>query len=131
MNITTQSLLMRFQNRITMGIKDWFKKKPDVEPDEVVEKSEPITLPELDREELLDETLSVIMSDETMPVPEIIVDAVPEYDSGEVEVESLLDESMESNYELNTVDETDFEDMLENARVIGDIPEEVTFEKGE
>ena len=114
-----------------MGIKDWFKKKPDVEPNEVVEKSEPITLPELDREELLDETLSVIMSDETMPVPEIIVDAVPEYDSGEVEVESLLDESMESNYELNTVDETDFEDMLENARVIGDLPEEVTFEKGE
>ena len=35
---------------------------------------------------------------------------------------------MESNYELNTVEETEFDDMLEGAEIIGDLPSEVDFE---
>ena len=39
---------------------------------------------------------------------------------------SLLDDEMESNYELNTVEETEFDDMLEGAEIIGDLPSEIT-----
>jgi hypothetical protein len=34
---------------------------------------------------------------------------------------------MESNYELNTVESTDVEDMLADAKIVGDLPEEVDF----
>ena len=57
-----------------------------------------------------------------------IVDATPEYDSGEVEIEELLNDEMSSNYELNTVEETDYEDLLADAKIIGDVPTEVSFE---
>jgi len=55
----------------------------------------------------------------------LVIETVPEYDSGEVEIYDLMDEEMESNYELNTVEETEIEDMLADAQVIGDVPEEV------
>ena len=45
-----------------------------------------------------------------------------------MEVNALLDDEMESNYQLNTVNETEFEDLLQGAEVIGDIPFEVDFE---
>ena len=44
-----------------MGIRDWFWKKSE-ETEEVVH--EPVDLPELDKEELLDETLSALESEE-------------------------------------------------------------------
>jgi hypothetical protein len=34
---------------------------------------------------------------------------------------------MESNYELNTVESTEVEDMLAGAKIVGDLPEEVDF----
>ena len=108
-----------------MGIRDWFKKKSE-EPEEIA--LEPVDLPELDKEELLDETLSALESDEVQLSESEAVEATPEYDSGFVEVEDLLDDEMGSNYELNTVEETEFDDMLEGAEIIGDLPTEVDFE---
>ncbi|MGB0603060.1 MAG: hypothetical protein ACPGNS_05625, partial [Candidatus Poseidoniaceae archaeon] len=57
-----------------------------------------------------------------------LVDATPEYDTGKVEIEDLLNDEMSSNYELNTVDESEYEDLLEDAEIIGDLPSEVSFE---
>ena len=109
-----------------MGIRDWFKKKPE----EVVESDpvEVIELPELDKEALLEETKSVFEAlDESLVEPEII-EATPEYDTGEVEAEDLLEDEMNSNYELNTVEESEYDDLLKDAEVIGDLPTEVSFE---
>ena len=57
-----------------------------------------------------------------------LVDATPEYDTGDVDVEELLTDEMSSNYELNTVEETDYDDILVDAEIIGDLPSEVSFE---
>ena len=35
---------------------------------------------------------------------------------------------MESNYNLNTVEDFEVEDMLSGAKIVGDLPEEVDFE---
>ena len=59
---------------------------------------------------------------------EIAIEVRPEYDSGTVDTDVLLDETMESNYELNVVDVVDVNEVgddLENAEIIGDLPEEV------
>ena len=108
-----------------MGIRDWFKKKPD-EPEEIVQ--EPVDLPELDKEELLEETLSALESAEVQLTETEAIEVTPEYDSGDVDLDDLLDDEMESNYELNTVEETEFDDLLEGAEIIGDLPSEVDFE---
>tara|TARA_B100000700_G_C15060862_1_gene865741 strand:- start:2335 stop:2706 length:372 start_codon:yes stop_codon:yes gene_type:complete len=108
-----------------MGIRDWFKKKQD-EPEEIVQ--QPIELPELDKEALIEETLSAFDSEEIELTSPEIVEVTPEYDSGDVEIDALLEDEMESNYELNTVNETEFEDLLEGAEIIGDLPSEVDFE---
>lgn len=109
-----------------MGIWDWLKKKPeepDGKPAEIV-----VDLPELDKNALLEETKSVFESDnEDVKEPQL-VDATPEYDTGEVEIEDLLVDEMSSNYELNTVDEAEYEDLLVDAEIIGDLPSEVSFE---
>mgnify|MGYP001588419348 FL=1 len=105
-----------------MGIKDWFRKKPE-EPEVRTEK--PIELPELDKEALFAETLSTFDSEEVELEPEKVVETTPEYDAGDVDISALLDDEMESNYDLNTVEESDVEDMLANAKIIGDLPEEV------
>ena len=105
-----------------MGIRDWFKKKP--EKPEVVTES-PIQLPELDKDALFAETLSALDSEEVELVPELVVETTPEYDAGDVDVSALLDEEMESNYDLNTAEDSEIEDMLANAKIIGDLPEEV------
>lgn len=109
-----------------MGIWDWLKKKPEEpeqKPAEII-----VDLPELDKEALLEETKSVFES-ENEDVKELqLVDATPEYDTGDVEIEDLLNDEMSSNYELNTVDESEYEDLLEDAEIIGDLPSEVSFE---
>ena len=109
-----------------MGIWDWLKKKPeepDEKPAEIV-----VDLPELDKNALLEETKSVFESDNEDVKELQLVDATPEYDTGEVEIEDLLDDEMSSNYELNTVDEAEYEDLLVDAEIIGDLPSEVSFE---
>ena len=111
-----------------MGIKDWFKKKPEKAEDI---SSQPVELPDLDRDALLEETISAFDSEEEILTTEEVKEATPEYDSGEVDVSALLNDEMDSNYELNTVDETDVEDLLEGATIIGDISQEVEFENTE
>jgi hypothetical protein len=107
-----------------MGIKDWFKKKPEPIA-EAIEQA--IELPELDRDALFEETRSMLESDEVELPPEVIIESTPEYDSGDVDISALLDDEMESNYELNTVESTEVEDMLAGAKIVGDLPEEVDF----
>jgi len=106
-----------------MGIKDWFAKKEPVIEEKKQEFNVP--LPELDKDALFEETLEALSSDEVELEEELVIETVPEYDSGEVGIEDLLENEMQSNYELNTVEETEIEDMLENAEIIGDLPEEV------
>ncbi|RJU86995.1 MAG: hypothetical protein DWC02_03710 [Candidatus Poseidoniales archaeon] len=108
-----------------MGVKDWFRKKPET-TEEIVEAS--IELPELDKDALFEETFSTLDSDEVELEAEEIVDSTPEYDSGDVDMNALLEDEMSSNYELNTVEETEFEDMLTGAEILGDLPEEIDFE---
>lgn len=108
-----------------MGIKDWFKKKPQP----IVKKQEPvIELPELDKDALFEETRKMFESEEEILVPEVLIETTPEYDSGDVDVSALLEDNMESNYDLNTVENTEVEDMLAGAKIVGDLPEEVDFE---
>ena len=71
---------------------------------------------------------SELDSDEVKLEPEEVVETTPEYDSGEVDMNALLDDEMESNYDLNTVENTEFEDMLVDAKILGDLPEEIDFE---
>ena len=109
-----------------MGIWDWLKKKPEEpaeKPAEII-----VVLPELDKDALLEETKSVFESDNEDVKELQLVDATPEYDTGEVEIDDLLDDEMSSNYELNTVDEAEYEDLLVDAEIIGDLPSEVSFE---
>ena len=109
-----------------MGIWDWLKKKPEgpgEKPAEIL-----VDLPELDKNALFEETKSVFESDNEDMKELELVDATPEYDTGEVEIEELLNDEMSSNYELNTVDEAEYEDLLADAEIIGDLPSEVSFE---
>ena len=109
-----------------MGIWDWLKKKPtspEKRPVEIV-----VDLPELDKDALLEETKSVFESDNEDVKELQLVEATPEYDTGDVEIEDLLNDEMSSNYELNTVDEAEYEDLLVDAEIIGDLPSEVSFE---
>ena len=82
----------------------------------------------MDKDALFEETKSAFNSDNEDLKESEVVDATPEYDSGEVEIEELLSDEMSSNYELNTVEETDYEDLLADAKIIGDVPSEVSFE---
>ena len=107
-----------------MGVRDWFKKKKV----ETVEKPEPSPeLPELDREALVKETLAAFESEDVELTEPDVIEATPEYDSGDVDLDDLLDEKMESNYDKNTVEETEFEDLLDGVEIIGDLPKEVSF----
>jgi hypothetical protein len=110
-----------------MGIKDFFKRKP---PKKLEPKEEAIELPEMDRDAVLAETLSTF-AEEDVSEPIIEITHVrPEYDTGIVEVEDLLVDEMDSNYELNTVEVADVEEVgneLESVEIIGDLPEEVEF----
>ena len=117
--------IVMVSKEVVMGIKDWFKKKPE----SVEQAKEPeIELPELDRESLFEETRNLLDEEEVQLVPEKIVETTPEYDSGDVDVSALLEDDMESNYNLNTVENFEVEDMLSGAKIVGDLPEEVDFE---
>ena len=109
-----------------MGLWDWMKRKDTAEiPKE--EKKE-LELPEMDRDAVLEETLNAFADDDEEQIIEIAIEVRPEYDSGTVDTDVLLDETMESNYELNVVDVVDVNEVgddLENAEIIGDLPEEV------
>lgn len=109
-----------------MGIWDWLKKKPEVPEEKLAEIV--VDLPELDKDALFEETKSAFESDNEDMKELELVDATPEYDTGDVEIEDLLNDEMTSNYELNTVEEAEYEDLLVDAEIIGDLPSEVSFE---
>ena len=122
MNITTQLLWYKLRWG-GMGIKDWFKKK-ETKP-EVKKQQTTLQLPEMDKDALFEETFDALNSDEVELESEEVVETVPEYDSGDVDVDALMEDEMESNYDLNTVEETNVDEHLENVEIIGDLPEEV------
>lgn len=113
-----------------MGVKDWFKKKgTELEKEEISLEPE-IDLPEMNKESLISQTMSEFALDDVELEEEEVVEVAPEYDSGDVDVNALLDDEMESNYDLNTVEETEFEDLLADAEIIGDLPDVIDFESG-
>jgi len=109
-----------------MGLWDWMKRKDSAEVAKV--ESKELELPEMDRDAVLEETLTAFADDDEEQIIEIVVDARPEYDSGVVDADELLDETLESNYEVNVVDVVDVSEVgndLKDAEIIGDLPEEV------
>ena len=73
-----------------------------------------------------------LVAEETKTVSEVQPVLVSEYDAGDVEIEQLVvDEAEMSNYtEVNVVEHESLDDIteyLQDAEIIGDIPEEVTF----
>ena len=115
---------------IGMGVKDWFKKKT-TDPEKEENSLQPqMDLPEMNKESLISQTMSEFALDDVELEEEEVVEVAPEYDSGDVDVNALLDDEMESNYDLNTVEETEFEDLLADAEIIGDLPDVIDFESG-
>ena len=113
-----------------MGVKDWFKKKGTGSEKEEISLEPEIDLPEMNKESLISQTMSEFALDDVELEEEEVVEVAPEYDSGDVDVNALLDDEMESNYDLNTVEETEFEDLLADAEIIGDLPDVIDFESG-
>ena len=113
-----------------MGVKDWFKKKTTEPEKEEISLQPPMDLPEMNKESLISQTMSEFALDDVELEVEEVVEVAPEYDSGDVDVNALLDDEMESNYDLNTVEETEFEDLLAGAEIIGDLPDVIDFESG-
>ena len=113
-----------------MGVKDWFKKKTTEPEKEEISLQPPMDLPEMNKESLISQTMSEFALDDVELEEEEVVEVAPEYDSGDVDVNALLDDEMESNYDLNTVEETEFEDLLAGAEIIGDLPDVIDFESG-
>ena len=113
-----------------MGVKDWFKKKTTEPEKEELSLQPQMDLPEMNKESLISQTMSEFALDDVELEEEEVVEVAPEYDSGDVDVNALLDDEMESNYDLNTVEETEFEDLLAGAEIIGDLPDVIDFESG-
>ncbi len=113
-----------------MGVKDWFKKKTTEPEKEEISLQPQMDLPEMNKESLISQTMSEFALDDVELEEEEVVEVAPEYDSGDVDVNALLDDEMESNYDLNTVEETEFEDLLAGAEIIGDLPDVIDFESG-
>ena len=83
-------------------------------------------------QEITDELIDELTSDENQTPAEVEPILISEYDAGDVELEQLADEeSTMSNYnDINVVTHESLDDIvehLEGAEVIGDVPEEVKF----
>ena len=83
-------------------------------------------------QEITDELIDELTSDENQTPAEVEPILISEYDAGDVELEQLADEeSKMSNYnDINVVTHESLDDIvehLEGAEVIGDLPEEVKF----
>ena len=83
-------------------------------------------------QEITDELIDELTSDENHTPAEVEPILISEYDAGDVELEQLADEeSTMSNYnDINVVTHESLDDIvehLEGAEVIGDVPEEVKF----
>lgn len=83
-------------------------------------------------QEIIDELIDELTSDENQTPAEVEPILISEYDAGDVELGQLADEeSTMSNYnDINVVTHESLDDIvehLEGAEVIGDVPEEVKF----
>ena len=83
-------------------------------------------------QEITNELIDELTSDENQTPAEVEPILISEYDAGDVELEQLADEeSTMSNYnDINVVTHESLDDIvehLEGAEVIGDVPEEVKF----
>ena len=123
-----------------MGLKDKFKGLfENSSKDESVPLENETTVEEADNAEFLaladkitSQIFDELQAEETETVGEVQPVLVSEYDAGDVAIEQLVvDEAEMSNYtELNLVEHESLDDItehLEDAEIIGDIPEEVTF----
>ena len=123
-----------------MGLKDKFKGLfENSSKDESVPLENETTVEEADNAEFLaladkitSQIFDELQAEETETVGEVQPVLVSEYDAGDVAIEQLIvDEAEMSNYtELNVVEHESLDDItehLEDAEIIGDIPEEITF----
>ena len=124
MNIAGQEIIALDWKPEAMAIKDWFRK---AEPEPKPEPEPELKLPEMNIDVLLDQTLSALDGKEEILQQEKIEDPRPEYDAGEVEMDELLNDDEESNYEVNVVEHVDITELgddLVDVKIIGDLPEE-------
>ena len=83
-------------------------------------------------QEITDELIDELTSDENQIPAEVEPILISEYDAGDVELEQLADEesTMSNHNDINVVTHESLDDIvehLEGAEVIGDLPEEVKF----
>ena len=83
-------------------------------------------------QEITDELIDELTSDENQTPAEVEPILISEYDAGDVELEQLADEesTMSNHNDINVVTHESLDDIvehLEGAEVIGDVPEEVKF----
>ena len=83
-------------------------------------------------QEITDELIDELTSDENQTPSEVEPILISEYDAGDVELEQLADEesTMSNHNDINVVTHESLDDIvehLEGAEVIGDLPEEVKF----
>lgn len=83
-------------------------------------------------QEITDELIDELTSDENQTPAEVEPILISEYDAGDVELEQLADEesTMSNHNDINVVTHESLDDIvehLEGAEIIGDLPEEVKF----
>ena len=83
-------------------------------------------------QEITDELIDELTSDENQTPSEVEPILISEYDAGDVELEQLADEesTMSNHNDINVVTHESLDDIVEHpegAEIIGDLPEEVKF----
>ena len=83
-------------------------------------------------QEITDDLIDELTSDENQIPAEAEPILISEYDAGDVELEQLADEesTMSNHNDINVVTHESLDDIvehLEGAEIIGDVPEEVKF----
>jgi len=112
-------------------------KRPEVEEKERVEERIQSALKEQYRHDVVENVSAIesILEDKEDEPAESIALPAPDYDEHDATVDDVLaDLEMESFSEKNTVEHTSVEDIgnhLESAIVVGDVPDEVSFEPDE
>ena len=83
-------------------------------------------------QEITDDLIDELTSDENQIPAEVEPILISEYDAGDVQLEQLTDEesTMSNHNDINVVTHESLDDIvehLEGAEIIGDVPEEVKF----
>ena len=113
------------------------KKNEDKATDVGFEESEEEILEVLKKQYVVDvgekvETIESILDDEEEKMLPADIHPAPDYDESDASIEDVLeDEEMESYSEKNVVTHDSIEalgDHLNTARIIGDLPEEISFD---